>query len=100
MLDVCLPGTGGTVPHLERFLCSCYLRYNGTGLLIDCGEGTQLAVKKAGFSLGKIAIGGDLNRRHPAPHGRTSARREQDQMHACGKEICDGYDIVSGTVKK
>lgn len=54
MLDVCLPGTGGTVPQLDRFLSCCYLRYNGTGLLIDCGEGTQLAVKKAGFSLGKI----------------------------------------------
>lgn len=56
MLDVCLPGTGGTVPQLERFLSCCYLRYNGVGLLIDCGEGTQLAVKKAGFSLGKIGI--------------------------------------------
>ncbi|MBQ4353958.1 MAG: ribonuclease Z [Clostridia bacterium] len=54
MLDVCLPGTGGTVPQLDRFLSCCYLRYNGTGMLIDCGEGTQLAVKKAGFSLGKI----------------------------------------------
>ena len=54
MLDVCLPGTGGTVPHLERFLSCCYMRYNGVGLLIDCGEGTQLAVKNAGFSLGKI----------------------------------------------
>ncbi len=54
MLDVCLPGTGGTVPRLDRFLSCCYMRYNGIGLLIDCGEGTQLAVKKAGFSLGKI----------------------------------------------
>ncbi len=54
MLDVCLPGTGGTVPRLDRFLSCCYLRHNGTGILIDCGEGTQLAVKKAGFSLGKI----------------------------------------------
>lgn len=54
MLDVCLPGTGGTVPQLDRFLSCCYLRYNGVGLLIDCGEGTQLAIKKAGFSLGKI----------------------------------------------
>lgn len=54
MLDVCLPGTGGTVPRLDRFLCCCYMRYNGVGLLIDCGEGTQLAVKKVGFSLGKI----------------------------------------------
>ena len=56
MLDVCLPGTGGTVPRLDRFLSCCYMRYNGTGLLIDCGEGTQLAVKKAGFSLGKIGM--------------------------------------------
>jgi len=55
MLDVCLPGTGGTVPKIDRFLSCAYLRYNGTGLLIDCGEGTQLAVKKAGFSLGKIS---------------------------------------------
>ena len=56
MLDVCLPGTGGTVPRLERFLSCCYMRFEGRGLLIDCGEGTQLAVKKAGFSLGKIEL--------------------------------------------
>ena len=56
MLDVCLPGTGGTVPRLERFLSCCYMRHEGRGLLIDCGEGTQLAVKKAGFSLGKIDL--------------------------------------------
>ena len=56
MLDVCLPGTGGVVPRLDRFLSCCYLRYEGVGLLIDCGEGTQLSVKKAGFTLGKISI--------------------------------------------
>ena len=56
MLDICLPGTGGTVPRLDRFLSCCYMRYEGRGLLIDCGEGTQLAVKKAGFSLGKIEM--------------------------------------------
>lgn len=55
MLDVCLPGTGGSVPRLDRFLSCCYMRLDGVGLLIDCGEGTQLAVKKAGFSLGKIS---------------------------------------------
>ena len=32
------------------------MRHEGRGLLIDCGEGTQLAVKKAGFSLGKIEL--------------------------------------------
>ncbi len=56
MLDVCLPGTGGAVPMLDRFLSCCYMRYEGRGLLIDCGEGTQLAVKKAGFSLGRIDL--------------------------------------------
>ena len=56
MLDVCLPGTGGTVPRIDRFLACCYMRFEGRGLLIDCGEGTQLAVKKAGFSLGKIEL--------------------------------------------
>ncbi len=56
MLDVSLPGTGGTVPRIDRFLSCCYMRYNGVGLLIDCGEGTQLAVKKAGFSLGKTSV--------------------------------------------
>ncbi len=56
MLDISLPGTGGTVPHLERFLSCCYMRCNGVGLLIDCGEGTQLSIKKAGFPLSKIAV--------------------------------------------
>ena len=56
MLDVCLPGTGGTVPRIDRFLSCCYMRHEGRGLLIDCGEGTQLAVKKAGFSLGRIDL--------------------------------------------
>ncbi len=56
MLDVCLPGTGGTAPRLDRFLSCAYFRYEGVGLLIDCGEGTQLSIKKAGFSLGKISI--------------------------------------------
>ncbi len=55
MLDVSLPGTGGTVPQIDRHLSCAYFRFNGVGLLIDCGEGTQLAVKKAGFSLGKIS---------------------------------------------
>ena len=55
MLDVSLPGTGGTVPQIDRHLSCAYFRFNGVGLLIDCGEGTQLAVKKAGFSLGRIS---------------------------------------------
>ena len=51
MLDISLPGTGGTVPHLERFLSSCYMRADGVGLLIDCGEGTQVGVQKLGWGM-------------------------------------------------
>ncbi len=50
MLDVCLLGTAGMMPLPHRYLTSLMTRYNGSSLLIDCGEGTQVAVKKAGWS--------------------------------------------------
>lgn len=56
MLDVCLLGTGGMMPLPKRFLTSLLLRYNGVSLLIDCGEGTQIALKKAGLSPKPIDI--------------------------------------------
>lgn len=56
MLDIALAGTGGTAPRADRHLASAYLRHNGNGILVDCGEGTQIAVKKAGFSIGKIGL--------------------------------------------
>ena len=56
MLDVCVLGCGGVVPKTDRHLASAYLRYNGYGVLVDCGEGTQLAVKEAGFLLSRIGL--------------------------------------------
>ena len=56
MLDIALPGTGGTTPRADRHLSCAYMRVDGCGILIDCGEGTQIAVKKAGFSLAKIGL--------------------------------------------
>lgn len=56
MLDISILGCGGVVPKKDRHLSSAYLRYNGGGILIDCGEGTQLAVKKAGFLLSRIGL--------------------------------------------
>ena len=56
MLDVILPGTGGTMPLKSRWLASGYLRYNGHGILIDCGEGTQIALREAGCSLKSIDL--------------------------------------------
>lgn len=49
MLDVCLLGTGGMIPLPDRWLSSLLMRYNGRMLLIDCGEGTQIPMKMAGW---------------------------------------------------
>ena len=56
MLDVCLLGTGGMMPLPYRLLTSLMTRFNGSSLLIDCGEGTQVAVKKAGWSFKPIDV--------------------------------------------
>ena len=56
MLDVCLLGTGGMMPLPKRWLTSLMLRYNGKGILIDCGEGTQLAMKEQGWSFHNIDV--------------------------------------------
>lgn len=56
MLDVCLLGTGGMMPLPYRWLTSLMLRYNGSSLLIDCGEGTQIAVKEKGWSFKPIDV--------------------------------------------
>lgn len=50
MLDVCLLGTGGMMPLPHRWLTSLIVRYNGMSVLIDCGEGTQVALKEKGWS--------------------------------------------------
>ncbi len=56
MLEVILPGTGGTVPRKDRWLATCLLRYQGSSLLIDCGEGTQIALKEAGVTMKPIDV--------------------------------------------
>lgn len=56
MLDVCLMGCGGSIPKPDRWLTSALMRYGGETLIIDCGEGTQLAMKEAGFVAGKIGL--------------------------------------------
>lgn len=56
MLDVCLLGTAGMMPLPNRWLTALMLRYNGSSLLIDCGEGTQIAMKEAGMNFKPIDI--------------------------------------------
>ena len=50
MLDICLLGTGGMQPLPYRWLTSMMARCDGSNLLIDCGEGTQIALKEKGWS--------------------------------------------------
>lgn len=56
MLDVCLLGTGGMMPLPRRWLTALMCRYNGSNILIDCGEGTQVAIKQKGWSFKPIDV--------------------------------------------
>lgn len=51
MIDIVLLGTLGSMPMPNRFLSSVLMRYKGRKILIDCGEGTQVAMRilKWGF---------------------------------------------------
>ena len=47
MMDVCLAGTGGMLPLVRRYLTCCWVEVMGKAILIDCGEGTQVALSSA-----------------------------------------------------
>ena len=49
MIDVTLLGTGGMLPLPNRALTSLYVRCGAHALLIDCGEGTQTAIRRFGL---------------------------------------------------
>ena len=44
------------MPLPYRWLTSLMVRYNGSSLLIDCGEGTQIAIKEKGWSFKPIDV--------------------------------------------
>ena len=44
------------MPLPYRWLTSFMVRYNGSSLLIDCGEGTQIAIKEKGWSFKPIDV--------------------------------------------
>ncbi|MDR1531246.1 MAG: ribonuclease Z [Clostridiales bacterium] len=56
MLDVALLGTGGMMPLPNRFLTSMLCRFNGRGLMIDAGEGTQVTLKMLGWGCKNIDV--------------------------------------------
>lgn len=56
MINVTLVGTGGMIPLPNRYLASCYIEYKGRGILIDCGEGTQISLHKGKLSMNRIDL--------------------------------------------
>lgn len=54
MLDVSLLGTSGMMPLPGRWLTALLVRLEGSSLLIDCGEGTQVAIRQKGWSVHPI----------------------------------------------
>lgn len=54
MIGVTLIGTGGMLPLPDRWLTSMWLEYNGKACLIDCGEGTQIAINRHGIKLSHL----------------------------------------------
>lgn len=54
MLELFQLGTGGTYPLVTRALSSSIIRIEGKGILIDCGEATQLELQKTNVSAAGI----------------------------------------------
>ena len=54
MLTATLLGCGGTQPLPERALSCLVLTVGGRSILIDCGEGTQIAARRFGVSIYRV----------------------------------------------
>ncbi len=54
MLKVTLGGCGGMLPLPDRWLTCCFIEYMGSAILIDCGEGTQIALREAECKLSHL----------------------------------------------
>jgi ribonuclease Z len=54
VLDVCLLGTAGTIPLPRRRLSATLVRVGGSLVLLDCGEGTQVALRERGWGLRRL----------------------------------------------
>lgn len=54
MLHITFLGTSGMVPTKERNVQGIYLEFDGEGILVDCGEGTQRQMNIAGINRNKV----------------------------------------------
>ncbi len=56
MLNVTMLGTGGMMPLKKRWLTSCIINSEGHSILVDCGEGTQIALKNTACKFKPIDV--------------------------------------------
>jgi ribonuclease Z len=56
MIDIALLGCGGGMPMPNRNLSALFINYRGRKILIDCGEGTQVTIRKMGLGFKAIDI--------------------------------------------
>jgi len=54
MIEIALVGTGGMMPLPGRFLSSMLCRIEGSMILFDCGEGTQVSLRLLGWGFKQI----------------------------------------------
>ncbi len=54
MIDVMMLGTGAMVPLPNRWLSSALLRIDSSLVLLDCGEGTQIAMRERHWGFRKL----------------------------------------------
>ncbi|NLL22786.1 MAG: ribonuclease Z [Tissierellia bacterium] len=54
MIDIVILGTGSRNPLPDKYLSSMILRFGGRQILVDCGEGTQAAIRKYGCGIKSI----------------------------------------------
>ena len=54
MMQITLLGTGGTQPLPDRALAAMAVTVQGRTLLLDCGEGTQVSLRRYGVSAYRI----------------------------------------------
>lgn len=56
MIDISLLGCGGGMPMPNRNLSSIFINYKGRKILVDCGEGTQVAIRRMGLGFKAIDL--------------------------------------------
>ncbi|GHU46421.1 ribonuclease Z [Clostridia bacterium] len=56
MIEITLPGTGGMLPLPLRFLTCLFASFEGGSVMIDCGECTQVALRKADCRVSRLSL--------------------------------------------